>query len=93
MSARLLFLANLRLILARDADESMKQTFIPTFARDAIKRKYYGYKRVVIYIQSARFKVNIDINLHFFISVSKFLPYLPANKIAPNYPRPSLRTH
>jgi hypothetical protein len=93
MSARLLFLANLRLILAREADESMKQTFIPTFASDAIKRKYYGYKRVVIYIQSARFKVNIDINLHFLISVSKFLPYLPANKIAPNYPRPSLRTH
>jgi hypothetical protein len=93
MSAKLLFLANLRLILAREADESMKQTLIPTFASDAIKRKYYGYKRVVIYIQSARFKVNIDINLHFFISVSKFLPYLPANKIAPNYPRPSLRTH
>jgi len=35
-----LFFANLKLILALDADESMKQTFIPTFANDAIKRKY-----------------------------------------------------
>jgi hypothetical protein len=93
MSAKLLFFANLRLILARDADESMKQTLIPTFARDAMRRKYYGYNRVVIYIQSARFKVNIDMNLHFFISVSKFFPYLPANKMAPSYPSPSFKTH
>jgi len=48
ISARLLFFANLRLILALDADESMKQTFIPTFAIDAIRRKYYGYNKVVI---------------------------------------------
>ncbi|MFN9940907.1 MAG: hypothetical protein ACK56I_15660, partial [bacterium] len=79
-------------MLARDAAESMKQMLIPIFASDAIRRKYYGYIRVVIYIQSARFNVNMDINLHFFISVSKFFPYLPANKIAPSYPSPSFRT-
>jgi hypothetical protein len=43
-----LFFANLRFILALEAEDNMKQTFIPTFDKDAIIRKYYGNKRVVI---------------------------------------------
>jgi hypothetical protein len=83
MSAMLLFLANLRLILARDAELSMKQTFLPTLARLAIARKYYGYARAVISTQKARFNTRMLINLHFLMSASKFYPNRDANRIAP----------
>lgn len=39
MSPILFLFANLTLMLARDADESKKQTFFPTFAIEASKRK------------------------------------------------------
>ena len=42
MSAMLFALANLRLMLALLAEDSIKQMFLPTFARDAIARKYWG---------------------------------------------------
>jgi hypothetical protein len=38
-------------------------------------------------------RATLDINLHFLISSSKFLPYLLANNIPPNYPIPSFNTH
>lgn len=93
MSAILLFLANLRLIEALEAEESMKHIFFPILAVAAMSKKYYGNAKVVISIQKARFKTATDISLHFLISASKFLPNLPANKIAPSCPKPSLRTH
>ena len=40
MSAILFFLANRKLILALEADDSIKQIFFPTFAREAIAKKY-----------------------------------------------------
>jgi len=93
MSAILLFLANLRLIEALDADESMKHIFLPMLAKDAINKKYFGKAKVVISIQKARFKTATDISLHFLMSASKFLPNFPAKMIAPSCPKPSLSTH
>lgn len=92
MSAILLFLANLRFIEALEAEESIKHIFLPILAVAAINKKYFGNAKVVISIQNAMFKTATDINLHFFMSASKFFPNLPANKIAPNCPKPSLRT-
>ena len=40
MSPILFLFANLTLILARDADESKKQTFLPTLATEASRRKW-----------------------------------------------------
>ena len=88
----LLFFANLRLIEALEADESIKHIFLPMFAVAAIIKKYLGNANVVISIQKARLSTATDINLHFFMSASKFFPNLPANMIAPNCPKPSLRT-
>jgi len=88
----LLFFANLRLIEALEADESIKHIFLPIFAAAAIIKKYFGKANVVISIQKAMFSTATDINLHFLISASKFFPNLPANRIAPNCPKPSLST-
>lgn len=74
MSAKLLFLANYKFILALDADDNMKQTFLPTLASDAMSRKYLGYINVVISIHMDKFSVNIDRKRHFLMSASKFLP-------------------
>ena len=93
ISATLFAFANLTLILALDADDSIKHTFLPTLAIEAIRRKCYGAARVMISIQNAMFKTAIDKNLHFFISASKLEPNLAANRIAPSCPAPSLRTH
>jgi len=93
MSAMLLFFANLKLIEALDADESIQQIFLPTLAKEAINKKYYGKTKVEISTQKAMFSTATDINLHFLISVSKFFPNRPANKIAPNCPNPSFSTH
>ena len=89
----LLDFANLTFILALEADESMKQTFFPTFAIDAISKKCYGKAKVVISIQKARFSTTIDRNLHFLISASKFDPNFAANRMAPSCPAPSFKTH
>lgn len=88
----MLFLANLRLIEALEAEESIKHIFLPILAKDAIIKKYFGNANVVISIQNDMFKTATDINLHFLMSASKFLPNLPANRIAPSCPKPSLRT-
>ena len=88
----LLFLANLRLIEALEAEESIKHIFLPMLAVAAMIKKYYGNANVVISIQKAMFNTATDINLHFLMSASKFFPNLPANKIAPNCPKPSFRT-
>lgn len=40
MSAMLLFLANLLLIDILEADDSIQQMFLPTFAKPAINKKY-----------------------------------------------------
>ena len=72
ISAILLDFANLRFIEALDADESIKHIFLPTFANDAIKRKWAGNANAVISTQNARFSTTILINLHFLISESKF---------------------
>lgn len=40
MSAKLLFLANWRFILALEADDSIKHTFLPMLAKEAIIKKY-----------------------------------------------------
>jgi hypothetical protein len=40
MSPILFLLANLTLMLARDADDSKKQTFLPTLPTDANNRKW-----------------------------------------------------
>jgi hypothetical protein len=58
--------------------------FLPTLAKEAISKKYCGNARAVISIQRAMLSVKIDMNLNFFISASKFFPYLEANIIAPN---------
>jgi hypothetical protein len=84
MSARLLFLANLRLMLALDAEDSMKQMFLPQFAIDAIIKKYCGKMSVETSIQRAAFRTKMERNLHFLMSASKFLPYLEAKSIAPS---------
>lgn len=84
MSAMLLFFANLKLIEALEADESIKHIFLPILANEAIIKKYLGNAKVVISIQKERFRTATDINLHFLISASKFFPNLPANRIAPN---------
>jgi len=68
----LLFFANLRLMLALDAELSIKHMFLPTFARLAINKKFFGKTRAVISIQKAQFSTAMLINLHFLISASKF---------------------
>jgi tagatose-1,6-bisphosphate aldolase len=78
MSARLFYFANLWLILALDADESMKQMFLPQLAIEAISKKYFGNAKVVISIHKAALRVKIDKNLNFFMSASKFFPNLDA---------------
>ena len=40
ISARLFYFAKLRLMLALDAEESKKHTFLAAFAIDAIAKKY-----------------------------------------------------
>ena len=92
MSAILLFLANLKLIEALEADDNIQQMFFPILAKEAIIRKYYGNAKVDISTQNAIFTTATDINRHFLISVSKFLPKRPANIIAPIYPIPSFST-
>jgi len=89
----LLFFANLKFILALDADDSMKQIFLPTFAKEAISRKCFGNANVIISIQNAKFRTATDIIRHFLMSASKFWPNLAAKRIAPIYPAPSFRTH
>ena len=65
-------------MLALDADESMKQMFLPQLAMEAIAKKNFGKARVVISIQRDAFRVNMDKNLNFLMSASKFLPNLDA---------------
>lgn len=72
MSAILLAFANLRLILALEAEESIKQMFLATFAREAINKKYCGKAKVVISIQKERLRTAMLKNRHFFMSASKF---------------------
>lgn len=93
ISAMLLFFANLKLIDALEADESIQQMFLQTLAEEAIIKKYYGNAKVDISIQKAMFMTATDINRHFFMSVSKFFPNFPANRIAPIYPILSFSTH
>ena len=93
MSAMFYVFANLTLMLALVAEPSMKVTFFPILAMEAIRRKYYGQARAVISIHKAIFRTNILINRHFLMSESKFWPYLPANRIAPSCPIPSFKTH
>jgi hypothetical protein len=92
MSPMLFLFANLTLILARDAEESKKHTFLPTLAIDANSRKWWGYFKVKMSIYMDKLSASYAINLHFLISSSKFLPYLLANKIPPSCPKPSFRT-
>jgi hypothetical protein len=92
MSAMLLFFANLKLIDALDADESIQHIFLQTLAEEAMIKKYYGKAKVEISIQKAMFMTATDISRHFLMSVSKFFPNLPANNIAPIYPILSLST-
>ena len=40
ISARLLFLAKVRFMLALEADESNQQIFLPTFESEAMAKKY-----------------------------------------------------
>jgi hypothetical protein len=93
MSARLFYFANLRLILALEAELSMKQMFFPTLAKEAIIKKCCGYASAVSSIHNAMLSAKIDMKRNFLISESKFLPYLEAKTIAPSCPRPSLSTH
>lgn len=74
ISPILFLLANRILIEALDADDSSIQTFLPTFAIDASKRKCYGYYNVIISIPIAIFNAKLLINLHFLMSSSKFSP-------------------
>jgi hypothetical protein len=92
MSPMLFLLANYTLILARDAEDNRKHTFLPTFPIEANIRKCCGYFSVRISMYIDRLRASYAINLHFLISSSKFFPYLLANKMPPNYPRPSFRT-
>ena len=92
MSPILFLFENYTLILALEADERRKHTFLPILPIDASKRKCCGYFNVRISMYIDMFRATCAMNLHFFISSSKFLPYLLANNMPPNYPRPSLRT-
>lgn len=67
--------------------------FFIVLETDAINKKNCGYIRVVISIHIDKFRAAIENHLHFFTSASKFWPNFAANKIPPNYPRPSLSTH
>lgn len=93
ISPILLFLANWRLILALEAEANSQQTFLPTLASEAIKRKQCGNFKARISIQHAKLRVEKLRNRHFLTSASKFLPYRAAKMIEPNCPIPSLNTH
>lgn len=58
--------------------------FLPTFAMEASIKKYFGYYKVMISMKIETFKASIDINLHFFMSSSKLVPYLPAKSMPPS---------
>ena len=84
MSPMLFLLENLTLMDALEAAESRKHIFLPTLANDARSKKYMGNYSVIISMYIEMFKAIIAMNLHFFTSSSKFLPYLLANKIPPS---------
>ena len=80
----LLFLAKRALMLAREADESRKQMFLPTFAMEARSRKWWGNFKVRMSMYIEMFSATWAMNLHFFMSSSKFFPYLLANRMPPS---------
>ena len=80
-------------MLAREADASKKQMFFIVFETEAISKKNCGNMSAVISIHIDRFRAAIENHLHFLTSASKFEPNLAANRIPPNYPKPSLSTH
>ena len=77
----------------REAEESMKLTFLPMLAVEAIRRKYWGKARTATSMKLETLIDKRDKNLHFLTSASKFLPNLAANRMAPIGPKTSLRTH
>ena len=93
MSAKLFYYANCKLMRALEADDSRKQMFFIVLDTEAISKKNCGYISVVISIHIDKFSAAIENHLHFFTSASKFDPNFAANKMPPNYPRPSLSTH
>lgn len=92
ISPMLFFFANYTLILALEAADNRKHIFLPIFAIEASAKKWLGNLSVNISIYIERFNATMDINLHFLMSSSKFLPYLDAKRIAPNCPIPSFNT-
>ena len=93
MSAMLFCCANYKFIRALEADDNRKQMFFMVLETDAISKKNVGYISVVISIHIDKFSAAIENHLHFLISASKFYPNFAANKMPPNYPRPSFSTH
>ena len=83
MSPMLFAFANRILMLPLDADASKKQMFLPMLAVDASNKKWFGNCKVIISMKNDKFRASIDINRHFLISSSKFVPYLAANSMPP----------
>jgi len=86
-------LAKRRLIADLEAEESMKLTFLPMLAKEAMARKYCGITRQDTSMNIDKLYETREKYLHFLTSASKFFPYLLAKKMAPIGPKTSLRTH
>ena len=93
MSAMLFYLANRRWMADLEAEESMKLTFLPMFAKDAISRKNYGKARADTSMNMDTLMERREKQRHFFTSASKFFPNLAAKRMAPMGPNTSFSTH